>query len=135
MPDRFSIDKKNINLYEEIMNDPLFKGKENKELFILAAVYGYYNNKRNPLSQKHGFVRSEYLSKDDWAIVKSITIQDIGLKSLEEDDEVYKIIEEYANGGIQLINLWINNTQLGIFELKFEEKVTSLVENIVNNNE
>ena len=82
-----------------------FKQLENKELFILALVFGYLNDKRKALhaqeTEKSGFTRERYLGDQDNAILKAIAIghnEDITL--ITDIPKVYSFAEEYANGGI-----------------------------------
>jgi len=123
VPDRLYVDKEDIKLYKFLQNEELFNGRENKDLFIIAIAFGYNNGLRKKIERREGFVRTEYLKEEDWALIYSIAL-DIGpIEILEDDKMIFEVIEEYAKGGIELIVDKIEKTQFGSFEKKFEKEL------------
>ena len=87
-----------------------FKGLDNKDLFMLAVIFGYRkgkNSKKNLRKQEKatsGFTRERYLHDNDNSILKAIAVAEEGnveFISGNRIPEVYSIAEGYANGGIK----------------------------------
>lgn len=87
-----------------------FKGLDNKDLFMLAVIFGYRKGKSGKKSLRKqekaasGFTRERYLHDNDNSILKAISVVDeknVGLISGNRIPEVYLIAERYANGGIE----------------------------------
>ena len=98
------ISKELRKVFDQITTYDEFKNLENKDLFILAVIFGYMNKKKNPLATKDrtesGYTRERYLSEIDNSILKAIAIADTGsIDIINEIPKVYAVAEEYANGG------------------------------------
>lgn len=82
-----------------------FKGLDNKDLFMMAVVFGYKSGKKRELKSKDktesGFTRERYLSDNDNCILKAIAIkQENKVDVIRDIQHVYSIAEEYANEGV-----------------------------------
>lgn len=123
-PDRLYVDKADIGIYRETLNDSFLRGRENRELFMIALAYGIKNDLRIPIEQKEEFVRREYLRQDEWAILYSIAYAKLGVEKISDLKEIFKIAEEYAHGGIKLLKDRINSIHGPVtkdFELELRE--------------
>lgn len=98
-----SIEAKKI--YDNLRELAEFKSLDNKDLFIMALVFGYKSGKKRELKSKEktesGFTRERYLTDNDNCILKAIAIQQENEVDVIRDiQKVYTIAEEYANEGI-----------------------------------
>lgn len=121
--DRLYIDKKDKELYEKLKEEKIFRGKSNKELFILALIYGYRNKVHREISNKEGFVRTEYLDEKDWALIKSIAIDHKSVEILNDKGKIVNIVQEYAHMGIQILKSNLERSQYGSFDKLFEREL------------
>lgn len=122
IPDRLNIDKDDRILYEEIK---LFEGKENKEKFIFAMAYGFFNNLKFPLKKKEGYILNKYLVEEDEALIYSLAIKSSGTAEILLDmQKVYEVVEEYAHAGLKLLHEETStNAEFGSFNLQLEKKL------------
>ena len=98
------ISKELRKVFDDMRSYDEFKNLDNKDLFILAVIFGYVHGKREPLASRDrtesGFARERYLSENDNAILKAIAVADTELIEIINDiPKVYSIAEKYANGG------------------------------------
>ena len=96
-----------------------------KDLMYFAALLGFENNKRIPLSNDH---QKEDIGKTEWNNDKNLVLifaiafaetNDIDILKIEREEEMIKIFEEYANGGFAIIESWQSVTD--------DEGITSLI--------
>lgn len=140
MVDRLSIDKsvneKIIPKIDESGILGLDKSTSDRiELFMFAMALGIHENKRTPLQTKHGFILETSIKAFEGAMssIYSLLVDELR-KTNEEDhiddkDRAFKIAEEYANTGFNIINAWMNSakddetlqfTLIEQMDLKFE---------------
>ena len=133
-PDILNIADSDREVYEKIVKDKLgpFKGKDNKHVFMVAISYGLKFGKRTPLnSKKYGFIRREYLSKEELSIIKAIAVNEgQSLDILLDKAELYKIAEEYANTGIKLLKKEIYGEIKGIYGDYYKRLSSELLEHL-----
>lgn len=121
IPDRLYIDKKDVNLYKEC---EIFKDKSNREQLLFAMAIGFKNSVKHPLERKEGFVRTEYLKPEDFALLNAVAMYDAKTPEiLANKEEVFKIAEEYAHAGIKLLYEKIKSLQYGSFYKQFEKEL------------
>lgn len=127
------IKKEDKEVYDEIRSNGPLKGKQTKEVFLLAASLGYSNKTRIKLSgNRISYVRTEYLDKEDKVLINSIAInENNSLDILQDKDEIFKIIEEYAHAGLPLLRELVLDKDKGSFIKKFE---ALLRDNLVKDN-
>lgn len=95
-------------IYNEISSSPgaiKSNSLKNRDIFLLALAIGYKNNIRTPINKIDRFVTNEAFGKVLPFVVDSLAISkkgDIEVIS-EESQKLYKIAEEYANGGLNLL--------------------------------
>ena len=83
------------------------KKKYTRDIFRLALAYGYINDIRLPLQTKDNFVNKTNFGETLPALINALAItkSSKGVEILAEDPvDVYQIAEEYANGGLDLLN-------------------------------
>jgi len=109
------------------MEDGPFKGRENKELFLLAMGIGFHERSQKKLKSKEGYVRTEYLSDEEKAIIKSIAISKEGdLSILLDKKKVYSIAEEYAAAGIKILSEKVFGGEYGSYIKKLESDLVQI---------
>lgn len=121
----------------DIISEKLFEGKiKGQEVFLLAAAYGYKYKKRLPLTgKKADLSRKEYLRDSDWALISAIVYSTVEtkeeLKSLDSD-KILSVIEEYANGGIDILfSEYENTSESQMFFEKFEADLLKMAREIL----
>lgn len=116
-PDRFYIDEGTRELYSKLESEPIFKNKSRKEQFLFTMGLGFKNSLKVPIKKTDGFFLAKDLKQDDEALIYSLALYDKKtIEILADKAAVYKIAEEYANGGIQMLTDKINSTQYGSFD-------------------
>ncbi len=104
-----------------------FKTLDNKDLFMLAVVFGYKTGKGRELKSKDktesGFTRERYLSDSDNCILKAIAIKhDNKVDVIRDIQRVYSIAEEYANEGVYHLKDFVFSNPAS-FAKKYAEQV------------
>lgn len=78
-----------------------------KDIFMLAAVIGFKNKVRLPFAKSGGDpIKDHIFGEEDFNIMDIIAIEtnhDLNILLSENQDEKYKMIEEYAHAGIKYI--------------------------------
>jgi len=99
---------KSKEIYDNLLKDEMFSGMRLKEVFLFAMALGYYKNRRKKLPRnKLDFIRTiDFEIKEN--IINSIAVAAEGnLDIVGDKKKVYSIVEEYAEGGIELLNKMI----------------------------
>lgn len=121
-------DKKDFDLLREDKSS-FFYGREHKEVFLMAMVYGFLNNNSKALGEKHsgGHCRVETLNEKEITLIKALAVKKTGrLDVLLDLKEVYSIAEQYATGGISYLKNDIFSKQHGEYTKRFEELLVEL---------
>lgn len=80
------------------------------ELFVYAAILGFANEKRKKIDKPHKPFRWLNISNEHQKKLMILAVSKYNsLELLQDSDELKKMIEEYANGGLTLINQEIKN--------------------------
>ena len=103
--DRIYINESHHGIYKDLTTekeDSPQPFKTMKDLFLLAALIGYRQEKR--LTLEHGigiFSWAQFSAQEDVPVLRSLAIAETGdVNVLANQDELLTIAEEYANGGI-----------------------------------
>lgn len=75
-------------------------------VFFISACIGYSMGQKIPLGKEAEDRFYEYtIIPREWAVYQSIFLSenDLVLHSIQEDERILRLIEEYANGGIHYI--------------------------------
>ena len=133
----------NINrsrVYEQIVQQVCDKKKYDesgktlfptiREFLSFCALLGFSQDKRLPLDKSQGvedIAGAQYINNEAEEIVYLIAcLAEKSFSILEEGNEikVANIFEEYANGGLQIINSWIEESEeelLGEYRTKYDQ--------------
>jgi hypothetical protein len=130
-PSTVNIEEKDKSNFDLLLNDKnsFFYKRDNKEIFIMAMVYGFSNQKRKPLKEKHsgGYFRVEYLTDQEKTLMKAVAVKATGnLEVLLDPKEVYAIAEEYASGGIDYLKSEVFGRHQGDYTKRFGELLTEI---------
>ena len=110
--------------YDRLLDesDSPFHGMDNKYLFLMAMATGYLNSKKMSLKgEKLSYVRLQYFSDSEKAIMGAIAIEDTGhLETLSDKRLVYSIVEEYAAAGIRILKSQVLGGEFGTYPKKLE---------------
>ena len=77
-----------------------------KDVMLLAIMIGFKNDSRVPFTKYGGDAIKEHIFKDDMAFLNVIAVlstKDIKILMNENKEEKYKLLEEYAEAGMQLL--------------------------------
>ena len=124
--DRLHIRKSDRSEYTRLLGrDSLFAGKDNKDLFMMAMITGFYNKNRITLEgQKEGYILISYLSPKELSVIRAIAIAEEGnLDILLDKERLHGIIEEYAAGGIGLLKDEVLGSDLKTYIRLLESKL------------
>ncbi len=139
-PDKIYVEKEIHKTYvrltkEEGSDESLKSFRTMKDLFLAAAVMGYLNDNFKPLKALQEIFVWSTLLNDEHALN---VLRSIALAKTEDpnvlikDEEIAKIAEGYANGGIHLLTKRIlesDATELeeaAIFMSEFTEKIDEI---------
>jgi hypothetical protein len=124
--DRIHVDKKDLKDFRDLVKEKYspFADSQNKDIFLAAMVVGYHEGGRIPLGSKEGFIREEYLSDEDRALIRAVAVSTEGnLNVLLDEQKVYSIAEEYAAGGIALLKAKVFGGEYGSYAKKLESEL------------
>lgn len=109
------------DLYQKLGNqkDSLFKSM--KDVFLLAAVLGQFKDSRKPYAKKGGDgIKENIFNYNDKIVLDFISVnatKDINILSNDQDEIKCKLLEEYANGGMEILDKYLADDYLNIDKL------------------
>jgi hypothetical protein len=135
--DRVYVDKKDIADFNRLKErDSPFANCQSKEVWLAAMVVGFSEGGRIPLKNKEGYVRIEYFTDEERALIKSIAVATEGnLNVLLDEQKIYSIAEEYATGGIQILKAKAFSGEYGSYIKKLESELLRKFQENVKNQE
>lgn len=122
-PDRLYIEKDDrATCYDVLSRERMLKDRKNRELFMMAMMIGLSRGSRVPLKKREGFFLAKELDDEQQYIIKAVAVQEMKgeLEILKDIREVYKIAEEYANGGIHILKDIVVGDEPGTVATKLE---------------
>lgn len=132
IPDRLFVGKGDIELYNQLQQEWILRGKSRKQQFMLAMAFGFKNQVSEGLDQQQEFFRREYLRTEDEALLYAVAIKTKDdLNIIRDIAGVYHIAQEYAHAGIRLLAGEIAGTGFGSFEKKYEKSLSRIYEGIM----
>lgn len=136
-PDRLFIEKDDRDIYDRLKKLKLFKKHDNKNLFLMAMVFGFHKKQSKPITTSDGFVRKSYLRDNDESLINALAVYEKNdLDILLDKKEVFKIAEEYANAGIKIIDKMISDSDEAEFIKQLEYLLLEKYEEIdINEND
>ncbi|OEL00937.1 hypothetical protein AST12_10285 [Staphylococcus succinus] len=106
----FFTDSKFNNVFDIFTKKEVGSKIEIKQLYILAASVGFKNSKRVKIENKGKETRTSYLSYKEEALLLNMVFADNEINNnideivnLNNKLKIKNIIDEYANGGLELI--------------------------------
>lgn len=106
---RIYVRKKYIDIYRALRSDSQASPRiftENKDLFMLCCTIGFKSGKRNELKNSEMLLWSGTLDEHQETILRAIAVKSLeeqSLNILDEPDRVYKIAEQYADHGMEIL--------------------------------
>jgi dnd system-associated protein 4 len=101
----------------------------NKGIFILAMALGFSKGKKTPIKKPYtGHVNYISLTPEERWLLRAIAIsekKDLSVLSGDNQKEIFRIAEEYANGGIKLLYQEIKGEEFGDFIKRLESDLKS----------
>jgi hypothetical protein len=120
-----NIEKSKREIYNKLKNSIIFKEMGNPELFLLSLVLGLKLGKRIKIVDSSNLFRINELGNNVW-ITLSVgysELNDIGIfESKEGARMAFKVCEEYANSGIDILKDMMSNPS---------EFITNLIEDLL----
>ncbi len=102
-----NIDKNKRKIYNKLKNSIIFKEMGNPELFLLSLALGLKYKKKKKLLSSSNLFRVNELGNKVW-ITLSVGFSELDDISVFETKEgarmAFKVCEEYANSGIDILN-------------------------------
>lgn len=134
-PKVINVEKKRKKDFDLLKDDKtsFFYGKDHKDVFLMAMVYGFLNDSFKPLGEKHGggHCRVETFNEREITLIKALAVKKTGsLDVLLDLKKVYSIAEQYANGGISYLKDGVFSKQHGTYPKILEELLVELHEKI-----
>lgn len=132
-PKRIKIEKKSRKIYDDIKSFDFFESLENNnDLFILAMALGFYEGEKEKLKGPDQYFFTHTFSNEQKSMIKSLAVfEKDDLDILLDKKEVYNIAEEYANGGIKILeNMILSTEHKSSFMKRFESMVFEELEEI-----
>lgn len=135
IPDRLYIDKDDRPLYEKLEEEEMFK-RTRKEQFLFAMAIGFKNKLKRPIDKSEGFFLTKDLRPEDETLINALAIWEANsVEVLSNKEEVFKIAEAYAHGGIKILYGKIDTTQFGSFSKHFEKELHEIFDKIIKPHE
>jgi len=136
-PRELAIEKSQHPFYEKLKKGdylPEFKGQEMVYLFAMAMAYGVYHRKRKPLKGMQRSISRSFMDKEFGWLIKAvaISVSEEGVDVISDNAKIYKIAEEYANGGMDLIERQLKSFKPGEFENEMEMELNSFMQDCVD---
>jgi len=125
----YSSDKKEI--YERLQDgdSSTLKGRTFAEIFMYAVIYGYKNKENPPLVKPIPQIPSNAFSKTNKSLMLAIMISQSskGIEVLVNRMEVKKELEQYANGGISILESVLTSGRIGDAVTQLEKEMRGLL--------
>lgn len=121
---RVHISKSDRPIYDKLKySDGPFKGRKNKEIFIMAVALGYKAGTRKKITPpREPYDEIDNFSTEQKSIIKAIAVAEENMEILSNPAKVYCIAEEYAVTGIKILDGMVNST-----EYDFSKKLESIL--------
>lgn len=130
LPRDLAIDEENYDKYEELKSYDEFKqsGTPMKSIFIWALALGWHNHIRKQLKKRKGSIPSSTLSEEElWLFYGIAYTETKDISIILKGTDVAKIVEEYANGGIdELYKIMLDPHIIGERYKKLESGVMNI---------
>jgi hypothetical protein len=122
--DRIYIDEDTLDFYDnsKILNNHKI---DRKDQFLVAMAYGVMANLPPiEIKKKKGLFLTKNLKENEMSLFYSIAIKEKDVHCINDLDDVYSIVQEYANLGIRLINRLEEKCSFEQHMKQFEKVIT-----------
>ncbi|WP_096273381.1 hypothetical protein [Paucisalibacillus globulus] len=134
---RIYVRRRFIDIYRELRTDKKSSPRiftENKDLFTLCCTIGYKSGNRNELKNTEMLLWSGTLDEHQETVLRSIAVKSSGeqnLNILDDAEKVYKIAEQYADHGMEILieeifKPYIKEQEDGTLTIVYTEKADLL---------
>jgi len=109
-PKRYSVNKSDRATYKKLRKLGPFKNKHNACIFVVAVALGFFKAKnRVELEDPDQFIHDYNFTDTQNSIIKAVAVYEEGsLEVLADPDKVVKIVNEFANAGLPIIESMVN---------------------------
>lgn len=108
--------------YQALKNaTTIFKKEELSKIFIIAMALGFNKKQRVPLkkSNRDDLTRISYLKEEQIGMIRALALKEEGnVEVLLDDEKIYSIAEEYANGGLKILKSLVIGEEPGSYVKK-----------------
>lgn len=104
LPRDLDIEETEHEKFKELAEEEIFKQSvaPMKQIFLYAMALGWYNKTRKPLKKRRASIPSSALrDKELWLLYAIAYTETNDINTILKGEDVAKIVEEYANGGIE----------------------------------
>lgn len=125
--------EKSQDKYNEIKKHEFFSNMGNKELFFYVLSIGFANDLRIPLKSSEALFTVLDMRNDHYSYALLYAVALFETKDhevLSDMNTVYRIAEEFANGGYSLLLGQLSQSQFGEFTKLLEKEVHDGIEKI-----
>ena len=131
IPDRLYVDASDRESYDALEKDWIFRDRSKKEQFLLAVAIGARHGVSKALEKRAEFFHASNLRPVDEALLDTVAVMSTdSVDILSDKKEVYKIAEEFARGGIQILKDEMGGAQ-GSSDKRFELSLRELYDKAV----
>jgi dnd system-associated protein 4 len=134
---RIYVRKKYIDIYRELRADKPSSPRvftENKDLFILCCTVGFKFEKKNELKNTEMLLWSGTFDQHQDTVLKAIAVKSTNeqnLSILDDPESVYRISEQYADKGMEILieeifEPYIKEQEDGTLTIVYNEKADLL---------
>jgi len=130
-PRELAIEKSHHKFYEDLKAGrilPELKGYDMANIFVIAMAYGVYYDEQKPIKNPQRSITTTAVQKDFEWLIKAIAISKSkeGLDIVTNEGKIYQLAEEYANGGIEMIEKVLKGSKPGEFKIAMEKLLNKI---------
>ena len=118
-------------IYDRLMNESIspLKGKLMADIFMYSVIFGFINTKSVPLEKPVPQIPSNALGETEKSLLLATMISSSskGVDVLLDKDEVRKSLEQYANGGIEILEKYLTEGKVGDSLTNLESKMREII--------
>ena len=129
-PYTLCIRKSELDIYNHILaDDSPLAGMSRKRAFLLAMATGHREGKYSEvLTDRETYVRNEYLTPEERAIIDAIAVHlDGNLSVLSDTKRVFTIAEGYASGGLKSLYQQVFEGEYGTYSKRIEAELRNVI--------
>lgn len=118
-------------IYENLKNESIspLRDKTMADIFVYAVIFGYKKPNKVPLEKPVPQIPSNAFSDTNKSLMLAIAVSSSpkGVDILLEKEEVRRDLEQYANGGIEILEKYLTEGKVGDSLSNLEAKMRELL--------